>query len=77
MIEIFFSILFLLASYFMKTLAWVQGYVPGTKRFVQQKDGKVHQVLQNGKILRISFVIASFFSGLMFYYFVYPPYYPS
>lgn len=61
----------------MTTLALVQGYIPGTNRFVQEKDGKVRQVLQYGKILLISFVIASFFSGLMFYYFVYPLYYPS
>jgi hypothetical protein len=75
-IEIFFSILFLLVSYFMTTLALVQGYIPGTSKIVQEKDGKVRQVLQYGKILLISFVIASIFSGLMFYYFVYPLYYP-
>jgi hypothetical protein len=61
----------------MTTLALVQGYIPGTSKFVQEKDGKVRQVLQYGKILLIGFVIASIFSSLMFYYFVYPHYYPS
>lgn len=77
MLEIFFSLLFILVSYFMTTLAIVQGLAPGATTVIQDRSGKVQKVAQYGKIMLVSFVIAGFFSGIMFYLFIYPNYYPS
>lgn len=72
--EIFFSILFLLVTYFMTTLGVVQGYIPGGYKTVKEKNGKTHQIINYAKILGISFIIASVFSGMFFYFFIYPSY---
>lgn len=77
MIELFFSVLFLLVSYFMTTLALVQAYIPGTSKIIQEKNGRVRKVFEYGKTLFVSLAIASIVSSLMFYYFVYPLYNPS
>lgn len=43
--EIFFSILFLLVTYFMTTLGLVQGYIPGGYKTIKEKNGKTYQVI--------------------------------
>ncbi|MCS4434522.1 hypothetical protein [Aquiflexum gelatinilyticum] len=74
MTHILFSIIFLMASYFLAVLALVQGYIPGGYRIEKGDDGKTREFLQYLKILGISFIIASALSGMMFYFFIYPSY---
>jgi len=74
MIEVFFSISLLLIIYFMTTLGLVQGFVPGGYRLVKEKGGQTHQEINFGKILAVSFIIASVFSGMMLYFFIFPDY---
>lgn len=72
--EIFFSILFLLVTYFMTTLGLVQGYIPGGYKTIKEKNGKTYKVINYIRILGISLIIATIFSGIYFYFFIYPGY---
>jgi hypothetical protein len=69
-----FSIVFLLVTYFLAALGLIQGFIPGGHKIIREKDGKTREIIQYGKILGISFIIASVLSGLMFYFFIYPNY---
>jgi len=74
MTHIFFSIIFLLASYFLAVLALVQGYIPGGYKIIKGEDGKTRETIRYIRVLGISFIIASALSGMMFYFFIYPIY---
>jgi hypothetical protein len=74
MTHIFFSIIFLLASYFLAVLGLVQGYIPGGYRIIKGEDGKTRESIQYVRIIGISFIIATALSGMMFYFFIYPSY---
>jgi hypothetical protein len=74
MMNIFFSIAFLLASYFLAVLALVQGYIPGGYQIIKGEDGQTRKSIQYIRIIGISFMIASALSGMMFYFFIYPSY---
>lgn len=73
-IEIFFSLLFLLSSYFMTTMALIHGYIPGGVKHIKEKDGKEKDIVNFGRVFGISFLVASFFSGFIFYIFIFPSY---
>lgn len=72
--DIFFSFLFLLVTYFMTSVAMLQLYVPGGIKSLKEKEGKVQPFMPYKKIMGISFVISICLSGVMFYYFIYPSY---
>lgn len=74
MTHFFFSILFLLSTYFLAVLALYQGYIPGGYSNIKGEDGKTHKIKHYGRVLGISFIIASVLTGLMFYFFVLPSY---
>ncbi|MFD2200611.1 hypothetical protein [Shivajiella indica] len=73
-IEIFFSILVLLTSYFLTSLALFHGYIPGGIERIKEKNGKIRDIIHFWRIFVACFLIASLFSGLMFYVFVFPTY---
>jgi len=73
-IEITFSIIVLLTSYFMTALALIHEYIPGGIKHIKEKDGKVRDIVNFGRVFGVSFLVASFFSGLMFYIFIFPSY---
>lgn len=72
--DIFFSLLFLLVTYFMTSVALLQVYIPGGERTFKEKDGRIEQFIEIKKIMGISFLIACCLSGIMFFYFIYPSY---
>jgi hypothetical protein len=73
-LEIIFSILVLLISYFMTSLALLHGYIPGGVKHILEKNGEEKDVVNFLRVFGISFLVASFFSGLMFYMFIFPSY---
>ncbi|WP_373523962.1 hypothetical protein [Aquiflexum sp.] len=72
--DIFFSLLFLLVTYFMTSVALLQVYIPGGIRSFKENEGRIQRFIEYKKIMGISFVIACCLSGIMFYYFIYPVY---
>ncbi|WP_373494539.1 hypothetical protein [Aquiflexum sp.] len=72
--DIIFSFLFLLVTYFMTSLAMLQVYIPGGMKSFKENNGRIQQLIAYKKIMAISFVIACCLSGVMFYYFIYPSY---
>ncbi|MCL6260567.1 hypothetical protein M3O96_15800 [Aquiflexum sp. TKW24L] len=74
MMDIFFSLTFLLVIYFLTTLGLIQGYIPGGITYIKEKNGKTQQIIHYGRIIGISLIIASAFSGVVFYFFIYPNY---
>ncbi|WP_228779998.1 hypothetical protein [Aquiflexum lacus] len=72
--DIFFSLLFLLVTYFMTSVALLQVYIPGGIKSLEEKERRLRLFLEYKKIMGISFVISCCLSGLMFYYFIYPVY---
>jgi hypothetical protein len=69
MTDKFFSLTFLLAIYFMTTLGLIQGLIPGGITY-KEKDGNTQQIIHSGRI-GISLIIASAFSGVVFYFSIY------
>lgn len=72
--DIFFSFLFLLVTYFMTSVALLQVYIPGGIKSLREKEGRIQPFMDYKKIMVISFLISMCLSGVMFYYFIYPSY---
>jgi hypothetical protein len=73
-IEITFSIIILLSSYFLTALALIHEYIPGGIKHIREKDGKIRDIINFGRVFGVSFLVASLFSGLMLYVFIFPGY---
>ncbi|RZS97057.1 hypothetical protein [Cecembia calidifontis] len=73
-IDILFSILFLLLSYFFSVLALIHVYIPGGIRQIKGLDQKIREVVNFPRVFGISLLIASLITGIMFYTFIYPSY---
>lgn len=72
--EVFATILFLLCTYFITGIALIQGYFPGTSKWVREKNGFIRPLTEYGKVMLYSLAVSLVLTGLMFYFFIYPSY---
>lgn len=70
--EMLFSLLFLVSAYFLTTLALVQGNFPWFMKKELDRPKEISSFSQHRKTLGISMLIAVFFTLIMFYFFIYP-----
>ncbi|EKB51209.1 hypothetical protein B879_00002 [Cecembia lonarensis LW9] len=73
-IDIFFSILFLMMSYFMTVLGLIHVYIPGGIQKIKLRNGKIRELVNLPKIFGVSFILSSFLTVVMFYFFIFPHY---
>jgi len=73
-IDISFSLLFLLFSYFFSMMALIHVYIPGGVKKIKGLDQKIKEIVNLPLVFGVSFLIASLITGLMFYSFIYPAY---
>lgn len=73
-IEIFFSLAFLLLTYFMTSVALIHVYIPGAIQKIRRKDGKIAEKINFARIYGPSLVLAILFTYLMFNFFISPTY---
>ncbi|EOZ98783.1 hypothetical protein A33Q_1437 [Indibacter alkaliphilus LW1] len=72
--ELIFSLLFLMTAYFLTAVGLIQGLIPGGKKNIRNEDGDLERVLSAKRVLYISFLLASFMTMLMVYFFIFPDY---
>lgn len=73
-IDIFFSILFLMMSYFMTVVSLIHMYIPGGIQKIKLRNGKIRELVDLPKIFGVSFILSSFLTVVMFYFFIFPHY---
>ncbi|WP_291785042.1 hypothetical protein [Cecembia sp.] len=73
-LDIIFSVIFLLLSYFFSVLGIIHGYIPGGIKKIMGKKGKIKEEINISKVFGLSFIIASLLTGFMFFNFILPTY---
>jgi hypothetical protein len=73
-IDIFFSIIFLLLSYFFSVLGLIHTYIPGGIKKIIRRHGEIKEEINFSRVYGLSFFIACLLTGIMLFNFILPSY---